>query len=613
MNVKKISYFSKKQNSLNSHKICSENEFSEAFDSEKDDNFDNNLNLDKGTSEVLNTFFQKTNTNNISIQAEQISVKSNPKNLNVSSLKDIKNVNTNINISIIHPSISIINNNINSIRTNPDLIKGNYEDYTFKLSEADNSIKMSTPKHEKESNIMFNHYFDNSSYSNSNFYVNKKKNNKSKEKEEIKQFSKHIKNNPMIFLSENFGIFSGFSAYTYKNGEKINEDKMGIKVNCEIKNKKINCFGIYDGQNGNKTSIYLQDNLIKTILENEQFLTNPINTILESYEKIEKNILSNLFQEKQNNPDLKTSGSSSLNLLNIEDKIYIANLGDSRGIISSNNSVKINCLSLDHTPLNINEKERIKETKGDIFSMKNSNASIRIFPGGLSTTRIFGVIESKLPKFGGRVNVISSVPDIFSFDYNNDIDFIILGSSNIYKMFSNKELCLIVYESMHECIKTKKNYTFYLKKVVRNIMEKCILKGINGNLSCIFLPFEKNKKLFEEKKEVNIRNIIIALSLSNQNCENIYENLIERKLYIYNNNNNNNINNDQYNINILNCNVNKRESSMKEKNKIENSSSKNATPIKEQNKINIVNNLNHLPVSFTFKKKRKKIFCCGCL
>ena len=98
MNVKKISYFSKKQNSLNSHKICSENEFSEAFDSEKDDNFDNNLNLDKGTSEVLNTFFQKTNTNNISIQAEQISVKSNPKNLNVSSLKDIKNVNTNINI-----------------------------------------------------------------------------------------------------------------------------------------------------------------------------------------------------------------------------------------------------------------------------------------------------------------------------------------------------------------------------------------------------------------------------------------------------------------------------------------------------------------------------------
>ncbi len=51
----------------------------------------------------------------------------------------------------------------------------------------------------------------------------------------------------------------------------------------------------------------------------------------------------------------------------------------------------------------------------------------------------------------------------------------------------------------------------------------------------------------------------------------------------------------------------------KKKIKSKNSSSKNATPIKEQNKINIVNNLNHLPVSFTFKKKRKKIFCCGCL
>jgi hypothetical protein len=142
-------------------------------------------------------------------------------------------------------------------------------------------------------------------------------------------------------------------------------------------------------------------------------------------------------------------------------------------------------------------------------------------------------------------------------------------------------------------------------------MEKCILKGINGNLSCIFLPFEKNKKLFEENKEAIIRNIIITLSLSNQNCENIYENLIERKLYIYNNDNNSN--NNYNNINILNRNVNKREFSMKEKNKIKNNSSKNATPTKEQNKINIVNNLNDLPVSFTFKKKRKKIFCCGCL
>ena len=54
---------------------------------------------------------------------------------------------------------------------------------------------------------------------------------------------------------------------------------------------------------------------------------------------------------------------------------------------------------------------------------------------------------------------------------------------------------------MLECIKRKKNYDIFLKKVIINIMEKCILKGIKGNLSCIFLCNDKIKKLFELKKK----------------------------------------------------------------------------------------------------------------
>ena len=160
---------------------------------------------------------------------------------------------------------------------------------------------------------------------------------------------------------------------------------------------------------------------------------------------------------------------------------------------------------------------------------------------------------------------------------------------------------------MHECIKINKNYAFFLKKVVKDIMEKCILKGIKGNLSCIFLSFEKNKKLFEEKNEEKIRNIIITLSLSNQNCEKIYDNLDESKLYIYNNNYNNTVNN-------INNTMNEREKSVKENNTIKKNSPKADSPKKEQEpkNVNKLSNFN-LPVSFTFKKKKKKIFCCGCI
>ena len=597
---------------------------SEAFDSEKDENFDSPINLDNEGQSVLNTIFHNPN-NNISIQAEQFSSKSMQKNLNF-SLKDINKVNTSINISIIQPSISIINNNINSIKTNPDLFKGNCEEYTFKLSDHDNSIKVATPKNEKESQIMFNHFYDANS-TNSNFFQNKNKHIKKKELEDINKLFKHIKNNPIIFLSEQFGIFSGFSAYTYKNFENINEDKIGIKINYEIESQKVNYFGIYDGNNGNKTSIYLQENLSNSLLNNNKLLLSPIKTILDSYELMETNIISNLLREKESHQIIKTSGSTSLNLLNIDQKIYIINLGDSHAIISIKNSEKINELCLIHNLTNDYEKERIKEINGENLSIKNPQISINSFVNGTSATRSFGNIESKIPKYGGKPYAICSVPDIFSLEWNNDIDFIILGSKYIFKALSNKDLCVTVYESMLECIKRKKNYEVMLKKVVMNIMEKCVLKGIKGNISCIFLCNDRIKKLFELKKEKVLRNIITTLSLSNQNYESLYDNFIERKLYIFkkrikNKYYNDNINNINYNINNNSIekieppkninNSNKNEPSLQVKNQNQKSNTHKQSSSNMKNLIEFSNN-SVTPVTFTFKKKKKKLLCCGCL
>ncbi len=607
------------QNELTKNKISiksKQSQNSEAFDSENEENFESPINLDKDGQSVLNTIFHNPNSN-ISIQ-DQISSKSIQKNLNF-SLKDINKVNTSINISIIQPSISIINNNINTIKTNPDAFKGNCEEYTFKVSENDNSMKVVTPKNEKESQIMFNHFFDANS-SNSNFFQNKNKHMQKKEIEDINKLIKHIKNNPIIFLSEKFGIFSGFSAYTYKNFENINEDKIGIKINYEIESQKINYFGIYDGNNGNKTSIYLQENLSNTILNNKKLLLSPIKTILESYDLMESNIISNLIYEKENNRNIKTSGSTSLNLLNIDQKIYIINLGDSQGIISIKNSQKINELCLIHNLLNDYEKERINKINSYNSFNKFSN---NYFINGISATRSFGNIENKFPKYGGKLYAISSVPDIFSFEWNNDIDFIILGSKYIFKALSNKDLCVTVYESMLECIKRKKNYDIFLKKIVINIMEKCVLKGIKGNISCVFLCNDRIKKLFELKKQKIIRNIITTLSLSNQNYECLYDNFIERKLYIfknknninYNNNNNNNNENNNFNKNESHQNINnsnKNESNFQVKNQSQNKLSNTQKQSNMKNVIEFSNN-SVTPVTFTFKKKKKKILCCGCL
>ena len=40
---------------------------------------------------------------------------------------------------------------------------------------------------------------------------------------------------------------------------------------------------------------------------------------------------------------------------------------------------------------------------------------VRVLPGRLSVSRTIGDAESKLPKYGGIPDVISAVPDVFSF------------------------------------------------------------------------------------------------------------------------------------------------------------------------------------------------------
>jgi serine/threonine protein phosphatase PrpC len=112
----------------------------------------------------------------------------------------------------------------------------------------------------------------------------------------------------------------------------------------------------------------------------------------------------------------------------------LANLGDSKAIISRSLGLRINVLTKQHKPNQIEERTRIIKYGGNITENNNTSNSNRDFyryttiPGKLGVSRSLGDIETKIPKFGGKPGVVIAIPDIVSFKLDEDMDFIIIAS-----------------------------------------------------------------------------------------------------------------------------------------------------------------------------------------
>ncbi len=126
------------------------------------------------------------------------------------------------------------------------------------------------------------------------------------------------------------------------------------------------------------------------------------------------------------------------NLLKIDEIYYVANLGDSRGIISKDLGTEINQASIDHRPWDESEKIRIISEDGSLYNSEflfdsiQKSAIYRINPGGLAVSRTISDVESKLNDYGGKPNLVSAIPDIICFKITEDIDFLILARKRIF-------------------------------------------------------------------------------------------------------------------------------------------------------------------------------------
>ena len=272
------------------------------------------------------------------------------------------------------------------------------------------------------------------------------------------------------------------------------EDKFFIQ-NITLLNTSGIFFAVFDGHGGNKLSQYANLLLYPYFLEAfniNKFIINFNNRIIlslkQAYARIEQEFLKIAFNERlKNNYAFSQVGTCALSVIIINQKIFVANLGDSKARLfylshkymkKRNNTDQMKVKKLSKV-FNIRKKEeqiyyKQKYPKDkDIIKCYNEKACY--VKGALQPTRTLGDYTMKYLHFNlDNVNndflyekyqkyfngpYISSIPDIQVIDIKKNFRYLIIGTDGLWDVMKSRDIASFIMNSKMNNIE---NITYYL-------------------------------------------------------------------------------------------------------------------------------------------------------
>ena len=398
------------------------------FESFKDKNKLNINILSANNSLIVKTNIDENNSKNVIVKKpnDYYSIPKNNfsfSNVNLTSQNQIEEINTNNN------------KNINS-----------YNSKGRKINTREKTYLIASKRYELDSKTI-------------DLKQNIHKNNSKKDLTNIPK--KSVGNN--IAQKINYIKSCSFISISGENDEgnkKINQDSFIIKRNINgILN--FNIFGVLDGhgEHGHYASQFVSRFIFNSIKNNP--IIKKCSSAEEIYEKITSNnykLIENIFldadvQITKEKFDYRTSGTTCVIIIQLNQKIICANAGDSRAIIVYNNGKdllkesKIFPLSHDFKPDLPEERKRIYEYGGIVrraFDDIDEDGPYRVymrgedFPG-LAMSRSIGDIESK------KIGVIPN-PEFIEYNISEETKYMIICSDGIWEFMSNKKVMEIANE-----------------------------------------------------------------------------------------------------------------------------------------------------------------------
>ena len=393
--------------------------------------------------------------------------------------------------------------------------------------------------------------------------------------------NKDIIKNPGYAIKK--GLFNSEIDYiNYFLEEKINEPSNFFKIQNDKQNRIPHCSILillniddkfYIGNIGKIITI-LSSNFSKKInyLSEEQIIPNPNNeeekiinllplnnNFFDDNTKKDIEDFNNYHDDVSNNNILTDKNGTSLFNNSISNKIFpLFNLkrifpGNTlhKMINKGNNTNRNGSNQITSLEIYDKYKRRSSATIINLINVNNQkikgsklsnqiNDSYKMTKTGVSNSTKFlpyiirnnNLFKQNLNESHSDKKIISSYPDILSYKYQKNHDFILICSKKIIMYLGYDKICKGVYETMKKCIRKSRSFEIFLGCVVKDIIKKSISLGIATNISCIFICFEPIKNLYL-KNDINaIENELVSFYLTSNHKKRVqlYDDLLNTDL-----------------------------------------------------------------------------------
>ena len=237
-------------------------------------------------------------------------------------------------------------------------------------------------------------------------------------------------------------------------GLKKKMDMTGQDVFDIIKDLSDNVkyFAVYDGHGtkGLQAAVGLRNEIRKRLYSDKKLISGFKD--LKKVESYFKSLYRTIQKKLAGTNEYDLSGTCSISVLLVDNKMFVINLGDSRCVLGQRKNGDENKLgekigvemSIDQKPIREDEKLRIMDKGGEV-SDKLTGAP-RVYRKndevpGLAVSRSIGDIVAH------EVGV-SCEPEIFEKELDSDDHFIVIGSDGIWDAMSSCEVVGFIFQKM---------------------------------------------------------------------------------------------------------------------------------------------------------------------